>query len=148
MRARMKRMAALVVGCVMALTTSLVAATPASAYVFELQGQVCGGSTAPRCAWMNLDSTNNRLRGYGSISDATPARVFVQLRVMVEDRSPTRDSWRVLYITNIQGDWESFTLATGTIPCSNARIYRVTVDWNWNGIADRFTSREVRPNIC
>ena len=48
-----------------------IATVPSSAYAgyYTQQGYACRGTEAPGCAWINIDTTNQRVRSYGQMTD-------------------------------------------------------------------------------
>ena len=65
------------------LSAVLLPTSPASAAVVSL-GKVCAGTKAVRCAWFNHDTTNHRVRGYGSVRDTTSGTIGVRVSVTQE----------------------------------------------------------------
>jgi hypothetical protein len=69
---RVMAVAIAVAGVLVAPTT----ATPAHAEILEERGKWCGGNEVRTCLWINVDTTNLRLRGYAWIGDAAGGQNF------------------------------------------------------------------------
>lgn len=119
------------------LASALVATstgTASAAVVTAHQGKSCAGSAVTRCAWINFDKTNNRMRAYGEVRDVSGGTNYdVKLdTVWVDEYSA--GSW-------IERDWvwhssdgwhgTSDAESTGLLTCSGNRTYRVRMETAW-----------------
>ena len=67
---RARSVAASLIALAMALTMVLTVVTPATAEIQRFRGRKCKTEdNVQRCAWINVDTSNNRWRGYTSIMD-------------------------------------------------------------------------------
>jgi hypothetical protein len=69
---RMMAVAIAVAGVLVAPTST----APAHAEILEERGKWCGGDEVRTCLWINVDTTNDRLRGYAWIGDAAGGQNF------------------------------------------------------------------------
>jgi hypothetical protein len=65
---RMMVVAIAVAGVLVAPTTT----TPAHAEILRERAKWCGGEEIRTCLWLNIDTTNHKIRGYAWIRDAIP----------------------------------------------------------------------------
>ena len=104
----------------------------ASAAVVEL-GKVCAGVKAVRCAWFNHDTTNHRVRGYGSIRDTTSLPIGVRVSVTLERYNYSIDEWVPVSSGGPATAYEFAQAGTGLVTCGDSQLFRANVVWNWNG---------------
>lgn len=108
--------------------------TASAAVVTAHQGKSCSGSAVTRCAWINYDKTNNRMRAYGEIRDASGGTNYdVKLYTVWVDEY-TAGRW-------VERDWvhhssdgwhgTSDAESTNLLTCSGNRTYRVRMDTAW-----------------
>lgn len=143
MRSIVKRLAPAAAVLAAATTVVLVPATSASAEVYEKQGAWCeNGPNVSRCAWVNVDSTNNRVRAYGTLDDHTSGPDRVQVNVCILENGGGRCATTV--------GTDSVTGRSPLISCWNGNSYRAVVYWHWNGHtgAGDVYSWPVQFNVC
>ncbi|WP_129337017.1 hypothetical protein [Cellulomonas endophytica] len=129
------RLRRLLAPAVLALALVVAPSGPASAAVTTAyQGKSCVGSQVLRCAWINYDSTNNRMRAYGEIRDAAGGSNYdvALYGIWVDEYSAGR--W-------VERDWvyyasdgwhaESDLEAGELLSCVGSRTYRVRMDGKW-----------------
>lgn len=109
----------------------LLPVSPASAQIVTL-GKKCEGARAVRCAWVNLDTTNNRVRGYGSVRDTTSGPDAV--RAYVELYRLGSEGW--VFASSSSGyvdGYEFVQNSTGLNTCRPGDRYKARIRWEWNG---------------
>jgi len=136
-----------------AVVSMIVLPAPAaSAAIYQFQGIACAGSKLIRCGWVNLDSTNNRVRAYARASDTTAGTVTVDVHACLQRLNPGGAA-EMRNCGEYISDPEVAVAITDTEGCSNGREYRAYVFWVWDppGAAverGQWWSNWVRPNVC
>ena len=119
----------------LALTLAQVSAptSPAEASVVRL-GYHCEGAQAVRCAWVNHDTTNNRVRGYGSLEDKTSgANDAVRVSVTLMRWNFSYDRWEGVSSGGPASGYEYVYAGSGLVTCGDNQTFRADVVWEWNG---------------
>jgi hypothetical protein len=113
------------------LMSLLLPVSPASASVVTL-GKRCEGARAVRCAWVNHDTTNNRVRGYGSVTDTTSGPDAV--RAYVELYRMGGDGWVIASASSdARSDYDYVQNYTGLVTCRDGDMFKARIRWEWNG---------------
>jgi hypothetical protein len=105
----------------LALTLVLSPMSQASASVVTL-GKVCGGVRAVRCAWVNHDTTNNRVRGYGSVRDTTSGADAVRVSVTLLRWNSTYERFEGVSSGGPQSDYDFVQAGTGLVTCGDTDL--------------------------
>jgi hypothetical protein len=116
----------------LALTLVLSPMSPASASVVTL-GKVCEGARAVRCAWVNHDTTNNRVRGYGSVRDTTSGADAVRVSVTLLRWNTAYERFEGVSSGGPQSNYDFVQAGTGLITCGDGQLFRADAVWEWNG---------------
>ena len=127
-----KAMRALTVLLALALAQVLAPTSPAEATIQRL-GYHCEGAQAVRCAWVNHDTTYNRVRGYGSVQDTTSGADAVQVSVTLLRWNSSYDRWEAVSSGGPASDYEYVQVGSGLVTCGNDQMFRADVVWQWNG---------------
>jgi hypothetical protein len=110
----------------------LAAASAAEAVVVE-RGLRCVGLNAFRCGWMNMDTTNNRVRGYADIHDHTlhqDAQVQISKVRLYRTSNPEGGSWTEVAVGGASGWAYDYDVdSTGLATCYAGHWYRVDYRW-------------------
>lgn len=135
--ARTTLVAIAVAGVLVAPTT----AAPAHAEILEERGKWCGGNEVRTCLWINVDTTNHRLRGYAWIGDAAGGGNYdVAVNEIHLQDSHDGDPWsQVWELPNPDHDgWHGVEdrASTSTWPCLDtwytAERFRVRALFKWS----------------
>lgn len=142
MRKTVKRVVSAVAVLTAATSAAVVPATSASAEVYKNQGFRCQGDKAVRCAWVNVDSTNNRARAYGSLVDRTSSTDYVSITVCLLENGGGP--------CNSAHGRDSVQTHTPLASCENGKEYKAVVHWNWNNGQGHGTwySAPLHFNVC
>lgn len=132
----------------LATITSLLlvqAPSPAAAAPVTL-GFSCEGVEVTRCAWVNVDGANNRVRAWGHVQDNTSGRPIVSAYVCLYVNG-VRDHCGI-----VSGGRDSHDVKGELRSCYNGRSYQARVFW-WRGVEmptppGDHKSGVVYPNIC
>jgi hypothetical protein len=116
----------------LSLTLVLSPMSPAAASVKTL-GYHCEGVRAVRCAWVNHDTTNNRVRGYGSVRDTTSGSDAVRVSVTLFRWNSSYDRFEPVSSGGPQSDYEFVQAYTGLVTCGDGQVFRADAVWEWNG---------------
>jgi hypothetical protein len=118
----------------LALSVTLVLSpmSPAAASVVTL-GKHCEGARAVRCAWVNHDTTNNRVRGYGSVRDTTSGTDAVRVSVTLLRFNTSYERFEAVSSGAPQSNYESVQGYTGLVTCGDGQLFRADAVWEWNG---------------
>jgi hypothetical protein len=118
----------------LALSVTLVLSpmSPAAASVVTL-GKHCEGARAVRCAWVNHDTTNNRVRGYGSVQDTTSGTDAVRVSVTLLRFNTSYERFEAVSSGAQQSNYESVQAYTGLVTCGDGQLFRADAVWEWNG---------------
>jgi hypothetical protein len=116
----------------LSLTLVLSPMSPAAATIKKL-GYRCEGARAVRCAWVNHDTTNNRVRGYGSVQDTTSGADSVRASVTLSRWNWSYERWEGVSSGASQSDYEFVQASTGLVTCGDGQMFRAEVVWEWNG---------------
>ena len=131
-----------------ALALVLTPMSPAAAEVVT-RGKHCEGARAVRCAWVNHDTTNNRVRGYGSVRDTTSGTVAVRVSVTLSRWNPSYERWEAVSSGGPQSGYESVQAGTGLVTCRDNQMFRAEAVWEWNGTdGGRVQSTSVVISYC
>lgn len=133
-----------------AASTLVVLAPSASAEIHRYQGIRCQeGPNATRCAWVNLDSTNNLVRAYGNVADKPGgADVDVYARACLQYFDLVDGSTQTGWCAEARAV-DKATASGSVYYCRNSRMYRAVVHWRWGGEPEySFVSDWVKPNVC
>ena len=139
---------------VLMAAAAVVTVLPTSAQAAVItahQGKSCTGSAVLRCAWINFDTTNNQMRAYADIRDASGGSNYdVRLgNVWVDEYTAGRWVERTGVYEGSDG-WhtDSDSLSASLVSCSGSRTYRVRMESGWraagstgNGTAETRTSK-------
>jgi hypothetical protein len=109
--------------------------TPAQAAVVTAhQGKSCAGSEVPRCAWINLDTSNDRMRAYADVRDAAGGGNYDVLLNTVWVDEYTAGRWvERTFVHHSSDGWhtDADLLSANTLTCSGSRTYRVRMEAGW-----------------
>jgi hypothetical protein len=140
----MRGRAVIVLMLLLALT--LVAGAPAAqAEIIYGVGKRCAGDQAVRCGYINVDTTNNRVRGYAQITDTTfRTDTYVQISSvrLYRTSNPDGGTWTEVANGGASGwaqefDNDSTSLAT----CYVGHYYRV--DYRWHFTQPGYSTNQV-----
>ena len=110
----------------------LAAASAAEAVVVG-RGLRCVGVNALRCGWVNMDTTNNRVRGYADIKDHTThqnAQVQISSVRLYRTSNPDGGTWFEVQNGGAPGWAEYYDVdSTGLATCLPGHWYRVDYRW-------------------
>jgi hypothetical protein len=105
--------------------------SPAEASIVSL-GKKCEGERAVRCAWVNHDTTYNRVRAYGSVQDKTSGPVPVRAYVELYQMGP--DGWVIVRASSdYRSDYDYVQNWTGLFTCRDGDMFKARIRWGWNG---------------
>ena len=132
----------------LALVVVLSPAPSANAAVVEL-GKVCAGAKAVRCAWFNHDTTNHRVRGYGSVRDTTSGPIGVRVSVTLLRYNYSIDRWEPVSTGGPVAKYDFAQAGTGLVTCGDNQLFRADVVWEWNGTdGGRISSSATKTTFC
>ena len=132
----------------LSLTLVLSPMSPATASVVTL-GKRCEGVSAVRCAWVNHDTTYNRVRGYGSIQDKTSGTDAVRVSVTLARWNPSYERYETVSSSSQASGYEQAQAGTGLVTCADGQMFRAEAVWEWNGTdAGRVRSSAVVIYYC
>ena len=119
----------------LSLLLALAAVSPADAEIREYQAYRCVGERAYRCGWLNVDTTNNKVRGYASISDLSSGDVgVVQIgTVRLYRASSSNGPWTEIASGNTNAGYEELydQDRTSLGNCYTGEWYKVEYRWYW-----------------
>lgn len=129
----MRRQAVIV--CTLLALSLLAGAPPAQAEIIYGVGNRCGGDRAVRCGYINVDTTNNRVRGYAQVTDMTlRTDTYVQISSVRLYRSSNPEGGAWTEVANGGGGvWaQGFDSdSTGLATCHVGHYYRVDYRWHF-----------------
>jgi len=102
---RISRMMVVVIavaGVLVAPTTT----TPAHAEILRERAKWCGGEEIRTCLWLNIDTTNHKIRGYAWIRDAIPGRNYdvAVSQVQIQESLDGGRTWDIGWYENPDHD--------------------------------------------
>jgi hypothetical protein len=153
-RKSFRLLVALVVALAVGAILPVVHAPTASAEIYRDLGKVCVGTRAIRCAWLHLDSTNNRVRAYGAVWDNTGGSANVGINVCMAYQNADGSATVVLHTCNsVPEIGPAISYHSDTYPCYDGRQYRAHVFWTWDPPGPEhedgiLRSNWVKPNVC
>jgi hypothetical protein len=144
--ANTRKILTVLLGLMLLLTLS--PASPAAAEIKTL-GKRCEGTRAERCAWINHDTTNNRVRGYGSVEDKTSGSIAVRVSVTLLKWNYSYDRWEAVSTSVPQTGYEFARAGTNVVNCGDGNLFRADAVWEWNGTdGGTVRSSSVPINLC
>jgi hypothetical protein len=118
-------------------STDAATGTTAAAATIRSYGLACSGTQVRRCAWFNVDHTNNRVRAYSYIVDVNGGRNYSVATNYVRLQAWNGRAWVNLgYNADTDGWHATSDVAAGTlVGCRNGGVYilRSVGHFQWRG---------------
>ncbi|RAY15697.1 hypothetical protein DPM19_07895 [Actinomadura craniellae] len=145
-KASRRRRRALTGSLVMAATAGALVLTPGTAHAYPVEStRHCMGDQVERCAWINYDPANNRIRGYATVRDV-PGRTsytvdVFYVRILQCNSQGGNCTTEVVntYNGDAGGSGSSDTGSSGLMQCGYGAVVRAEAGVGWHAPGEVWT---------